>query len=173
MSENVQFYPLEQLGTAAHDLWEVQRARLEQLLPYADVLHVGSTAVPGSLTKGDLDIQVRVPPSRFEEASALLARHYPRNTKSTSTEAFTAFEDPSGAVPLGIQLTAIDSEYDVFWRFRDLFLRQRDLVESYNALKRAHEGGDMTAYRADKDKFFDALRETPEFRALTFSSEKR
>lgn len=136
---------------------------LKTLLPQADVQHVGSTAVPGSLTKGDLDIQIRVLASGFKTAESVLARHYPRNTKSTSTDEFTAFEDPAGAVPLGIQLTTIGGELDIFWRFREVFLRRSDLVETYNELKRAHEGGDMAEYRAAKDRFFDAMKQTPEY----------
>jgi GrpB-like predicted nucleotidyltransferase (UPF0157 family) len=42
-------------------------------LPGARVEHVGSTAVPGSLTKGDLDICVIVEGGQFERASRVPA----------------------------------------------------------------------------------------------------
>ena len=35
-------------------------ASLRPLLPTAEIEHIGATAIPGALTKGDLDVMVRV-----------------------------------------------------------------------------------------------------------------
>jgi GrpB-like predicted nucleotidyltransferase (UPF0157 family) len=43
----------------------VSKSLIEVLPPAADVRHFGATAVPGCLTKGDLDIVVRVPIDQF------------------------------------------------------------------------------------------------------------
>ncbi|WP_053583309.1 GrpB family protein [Lysinibacillus contaminans] len=59
--------------------------------PGADVQHVGSTAVPHSLTKGDLDIQVRVTPELFLKAVQTLSRFYELNDGSVKTDCFRAF----------------------------------------------------------------------------------
>ncbi|MBO1910605.1 GrpB family protein, partial [Microvirga sp. 3-52] len=56
-----------------------QRNLIQELIPNADVQHVGSTAVPNSLTKGDLDIQVRVSETQFNEAVKALSTVYELN----------------------------------------------------------------------------------------------
>jgi GrpB-like predicted nucleotidyltransferase (UPF0157 family) len=53
-----------------------RQAELEGMLPGARIEHVGSTAVPGSLTKGDLDICVIVDGEEFERASQVLAERF-------------------------------------------------------------------------------------------------
>ena len=119
--------------------------------------HIGSTAVPGSLTKGDLDIQVRVEADVFASADEILSAHYGRNVGSLHTTEYSPFKDDSTDPPLGIQLTAIGSRYDFFWRIRDLLLARADLREAYDALKRTHHGRPMTEYRAAKERFFAAV----------------
>jgi GrpB-like predicted nucleotidyltransferase (UPF0157 family) len=166
MSERVHFSSEERFRAAVERLWTEQHARLRELLPHADVQHVGSTAVPGSLTKGDLDIQVRVPASRFAESEATLALHYPRNLKSTHTTEFAAFEDPSKDPPLGVQLTAIGGTLDIFWALREILLRRSDLRTEYDELKRVYEGRDMKAYRAAKQKFFSRVRRLRDYREI-------
>ncbi len=50
-------------------------AGLRVLLPEAELDHIGATAVPGALTKGDLDILVRVSPPAFPAAVEVLKQH--------------------------------------------------------------------------------------------------
>ncbi|HJZ37763.1 MAG TPA: GrpB family protein [Solirubrobacterales bacterium] len=57
-----------------------RRAELDGMLPGARIEHVGSTAVPGSLTKGDLDICVIVAGEEFERRAA----SSPSASRSTS-----------------------------------------------------------------------------------------
>jgi len=54
----------ERVATA----FQGKRARLQALIPGARIEHVGSTAVAGSLTKGDLDICVIVDAEHFDAA---------------------------------------------------------------------------------------------------------
>ncbi|OIK09842.1 GrpB family protein [Bacillus sp. MUM 13] len=83
-------------------------------MPDSDVQHVGSTAVPNSHTKGDIDIQVRVSPEQFLKAVPTLSAVYELNEDSVKTGSFRAFKDDSTVSPLGVQLIVIDSEYDFF-----------------------------------------------------------
>jgi GrpB-like predicted nucleotidyltransferase (UPF0157 family) len=53
--EKVHFHSDDEMFRKADRLFRETRAKLLKLLPGADVEHVGSTAVPGVLTKGDLD----------------------------------------------------------------------------------------------------------------------
>ena len=98
----------ESARVAAERLFASVRETLAELLPpTADIRHVGATAVPGCLTKGDLDIVVRVPANDFAAADAVLASRFARNGGSIRTDTFSAFEDGSSQPHLGVQLAVI------------------------------------------------------------------
>lgn len=123
-------------------------------LPKSAVIeHVGATAVPGCLTKGDLDICIRTDPQDFDEAERQLARSFERNRGSVRSDAFAAFMDDERIPPLGVQLVAKGSELDFFVRFRDRLREDANLLSSYNDLKRRYEGRDMEEYRSAKADF--------------------
>lgn len=151
--EIVQFDNDPEIFERASVLFEKTVRGLRERMPWAEFHHVGSTAVPGSLTKGDLDVAVRVPADRFDEAEALLASAFARNTGSDQTNDFAAFEDRDVQPHLGIQLVAKGSEADNFHTWVER-LRADDLLRSqYDELKREHHGGEMTRYRAAKAAF--------------------
>jgi GrpB-like predicted nucleotidyltransferase (UPF0157 family) len=148
----------EPARVAAQQLFEaVSRSLAGILPPTADIRHVGATAVPGCLTKGDLDIVVRVTAEDFKAADTALALRYARNDGSVRSTDFSALEDASDHPHLGIQLTAIDSPFDSFHLFAEALRQSPQLVDKYNALKRAHDGGDMSVYRAAKDAFVEKV----------------
>ena len=135
---------------AAEKLFSEQKALLESVLPGADIQHVGSTAVPDSLTKGDLDIQVRVTPEAFESAVLALSKLYESNEGSVKTATFRAFKNDRTAPPLGVQLTVAGSEFDIFWKLREVLLGNDKYRLEYDELKRSYEWQDMEAYREAK-----------------------
>jgi len=145
---------------AADQLFAVVRSALMPILPpAAEILHVGATAIPGCLTKGDLDIVVRVEGADFAAAERCLAARFTRNEGSVRTDSFAAFEDAGRTPHLGIQLTVKDGPIDVFHRFAANLRADPELVDRYNTLKRAHHDHPMTLYRAAKDVFIsDVLR---------------
>jgi GrpB-like predicted nucleotidyltransferase (UPF0157 family) len=144
----------EAARAAADTLFNRMAASLRPLLPAsAEITHVGSTAVPGCLTKGDLDIVVRIPPVDFVAADAVLASRLDRNAGSVRTDTFAAFEDATTAPHLGIQLTAIGGPFDHFHLFTAALLRDATIVERYNMLKIQYHGRPMNEYRAAKDAF--------------------
>ena len=160
----VHFLPEEAFRAEVDATWAREAACLRVLVPGADVQHVGSTAVPGTLTKGDLDLQVRVEPGSFAAAERALGGAYAWNTGSSHLPGiFAAFCAPVGSMDVGVQLTAIGSEVDTFWRFREVLRARPDLRHAYDNLKRGHQGGSMAVYRAAKGAFFERLRAEPEF----------
>jgi GrpB-like predicted nucleotidyltransferase (UPF0157 family) len=163
--DRVHFEREERFRERVDAAWRREAGHLHVLLPGADLQHVGSSAIPGSLTKGDLDIQVRVPTAAFPAAEAALAAYYPRNTGSSVVPGFAAFELRGPPVDVGIQLTIIDGPCDFFWRFREVLLAREQQRVAYDELKRAHEGGLMDAYRRAKERFFEDLRQTAEYAA--------
>lgn len=154
--EHVHFVPEAALRTQIAAAFETHRQRLSVLLPSAEIHHIDSTAVPGSLTKGDLDVQVRVRADAFARADAVLAGHYARNEASDRTGTFSSFKEDGGDPALGIQLTAIDGPEDFFRRLRDYLRAHPEANERYNALKRRFEGARMDEYRAAKAAFLAA-----------------
>src|SRR5687767_5045238 len=104
MEERVSFGREEDVRKAAARAFSEHGRVIRTLLPRARVEHVGSTAVPGSVTKGDLDICVIVEPADLPEADALLGGRYRRNLGSIHTAEFAAFTADGGAIDVGIQL---------------------------------------------------------------------
>ena len=143
-----------QAQAAAVHLFGRVKEELQTVLPAtAEVLHVGATAVPGCLTKGDLDIAVRVEHRDFEAVEDMLATRFRRNPGSTRTDEFAAFEDEGCTPHLGIQLTIKGGEFDIFHLFAAALCANPALVNRYNALKLAHDGQSMASYRLAKDAF--------------------
>ncbi|MGH7780977.1 MAG: GrpB family protein [Candidatus Binataceae bacterium] len=126
--------------------------RVQTILPVsADIEHVGATAIPGCLSKGDVDLCVRVTQVAFTACDTALERHFQRNTVSERNESFSAFQDQ--AANTGIQLVVIGSSLDVFTTFRDLLLKNPNLLAEYNQLKKQYHGKSMTEYRQAKGDF--------------------
>ncbi len=143
---------------AAETLFRRVASELAAVLPMsAEVLHIGATAVPGCLTKGDLDILVRVDRPDFPAAQALLNERLNRNTGSIRTDDFAAFEDDHSSPHLGVQLTVKGGTLDVFHHFVDALRADPVLVHRYNDLKQRFRDGPMADYRAAKDAFIGGV----------------
>jgi GrpB-like predicted nucleotidyltransferase (UPF0157 family) len=139
---------------AASRLFVAMSQRLRSKLPVAaDIRHIGATAVPGCLTKGDLDIVVRVAPEDFQQADACLADMLDRNEGSLRSATFAAFEDQSAVPHLGVQLVASGGPQDFFHLFVAALIASPALVQDYNALKARFDGRPMAEYRRAKDAF--------------------
>ena len=131
---------------------------LRPLLPEgAAIEHVGSTAIPGALTKGDLDVQVRTAAADYEAAKARLLERYAVNTGGFVAADGVSFEDNTADPPLGLHLTVIGGSCDLQSRFRDRLLASPELQREYDALKRRFEGGSMALYRDAKMGFVEKV----------------
>ena len=91
--ESVNFYNHSMVYEQAHDLFLEHRKKIKQIVPQADIQHVGSTAIPDTLTKGDLDIQVRVTQELFETTHEALSNLYQKNVGSVETDYYQSFKD--------------------------------------------------------------------------------
>jgi GrpB-like predicted nucleotidyltransferase (UPF0157 family) len=160
---SVTFVPEAIIRSPVDVAFALHHDELSGRLPSAEIHHVGSTAVPGSLTKGDLDIQVCVSSAQFGHADCILSAHYRRNVASTHTETFSSFKDDNADPPLGIQLTVTGSPDDIFCTLRDYLIQHADVNEQYNELKRQFEGAAMDDYRAAKSTFLESLLEQIHF----------
>lgn len=134
-------------------------AWLAPLLPGAEIREVGSTAVPGAIGKGDIDLLVRTPPERFEATRTLLDGLVPRNPNQLSNAIYQGYTVPS-PLDIAIQLTVAGGPYDDFVAFLDDLIADPALLAAYNQLKREWHGHSMDEYREAKAAFIEGRRTT-------------
>jgi GrpB-like predicted nucleotidyltransferase (UPF0157 family) len=155
--KSVDFAPEQSFRESIGPLFARVEAQLSALLPGSDIQHVGGTAIPGSLTKGDLDVQVRVTSDKYDAAKDVLSKLYRVNLGGFASEDAISFEDYSRQPSLGVHLTVIDGSADIQWRFRDLLVASDALREEYDQLKRRFDGGSMAKYRDAKAMFVERV----------------
>jgi len=135
-----------------------ERARvlrlIEEIVPFASVMEVGSTAIEGVIGKQDIDFAVRTPLERFEEARSILDRHFQRNANQLSNAEYQGYLVPS-PLDVAIQLLVAGGKYDHFERFLKLLSADETLRNAYNALKISWNGRSMNGYRRAKQTFID------------------
>jgi GrpB-like predicted nucleotidyltransferase (UPF0157 family) len=133
------------------------RGEIRRLLPYAQVEHVGSTSVPGALTKGDVDLLVRVDPERFGDTVERLRERYAVHQPENWTATYASFVHPSERrPPVGVQLVVAGSpEESLFIPFREALIADRELLSRYNELKARHDGESYERYTSLKGRFVE------------------
>jgi GrpB-like predicted nucleotidyltransferase (UPF0157 family) len=144
----------EEIRERVAGVFERRRAELLALLPEARVEHVGSTAVPGSLTKGDLDLCVLVGPGDFEPASRALGAAYAIHQPENWTATFASFTaPPEDSIDTGVQLVvAGGAEERWFIGWRDRLRADSSLRAHYDELKLRHQNDPVEGYRAAKER---------------------
>lgn len=161
--ETVRIRPEAEIRRAAASAFEEHRRRVLAALPWAQVEHVGATSVPGALTKGDLDLLVRVEAARFDAASANLLGLYAVHQKENWTPTYASFADPEARDPLvGVQLAVAGSAEDlIFLPFRAALIDDPALLEEYNALKARLDGEEYERYTEVKGAFIERVLSPP------------
>jgi GrpB-like predicted nucleotidyltransferase (UPF0157 family) len=152
--EIVTFKKAQDFQPSADAVFTAERFKILRKLPNAEVHHVGSTSVSGLLTKGDLDINIRVLRGDFAAAVDILKKMYNINQPENWAEGdYASFKSDRLKIDFGAQLTVKGSPHDFFLKFRELLRNNPKFVEQYNQLKVMHEGKSMTKYRNKKEKF--------------------
>lgn len=132
--------------------------KIESLLPFAEVEHIGSTAIPGALTKGDIDLLIRVPKGTLEDVVKKLIAAFQwvekaENHRDSELCMLTSQTD----VDLAFQVIEKGSKYEFFLRFRDLMRRDGALLARYNQLKRDCADLSEDEYRCIKSQFIEMV----------------
>jgi D-amino-acid oxidase len=129
------------------------RDRLGPLLPPFDLVLTGGSSVPGALTKGDVDLHLRVAPEDFDTTVAVLRGLYPVVHPEIWQGSLATF-DVEAEVPAGLAVTPTGSEHD--HRFRrgwEVLAADPRRVAAYNVMKLSGRGD----YESRKSAFFDHL----------------
>jgi len=149
----------EEIRAAVTAALAAHSARIAAALPSVEIEHVGSTAIPGALTKGDLDLLVRVPAERFGAAVATVRDLYAVHQPENWTRTYTSFVDAGARdPPVGVQLVVAGSADDaLFAPFRDALIADPALLAQYNALKLGLDGAEYERYTAAKHAFIQRV----------------
>jgi uncharacterized protein len=115
----------------------------------------GGTSVPGALTKGDIDLHLRVEPDAFSAIVVRLTGTYPVASAHSWAPTLAVFDIPARR-PTGLAVTPIGSEHDQRFRLTWQALRHDPaLLAQYNALKT--ETVDTDDYEHRKSAFFTTV----------------
>jgi GrpB-like predicted nucleotidyltransferase (UPF0157 family) len=155
--ESVRIRPGADLAEAVRAPFEHHRGQVLRLVPDGEVEHVGATSVPGALTKGDLDVLVRVHSSEFSRAVAALRNVYAIHQPDNWTATLASFTDPASSAPaVGVQLVVAGSASDaLFGPFREALIADPALLAEYNALKLRLDGESYEHYTTAKGAFVE------------------
>lgn len=138
--------------------YQLVQARVCQAVPFAEVEHIGSSAIHGAISKGDLDILVRVPAAKFNEAlTTIQTLDFSIKEGTLRTASLCMLETSRYGIDVAIQLIEQGSEFEDFVVFRDRLNANPDLVEEYNELKRRATGLSPNDYREIKSKFIEKV----------------
>ena len=152
--EGMRFFLSDLIADKAKAAYDEHARRISERLPSVEVRHVGGSSVPGLLTTGDIDLQVRVSEDDYESARDALCEMYEPMYRERWRES-AYFYAPSSDPRVEIALTAIgnidDLHHGESWR---RIAADPALIERYNALKRSQEGRSLEEYQAAKREFF-------------------
>jgi GrpB-like predicted nucleotidyltransferase (UPF0157 family) len=139
----------------AHAARDDVAAALRHLGVPGDLVLTGATSVAGALTKGDVDLHLRVDPGHYTAAVALLGETYEAASLDAWEDTLAVFDVPRPR-PTGLAVTPVGSVHDRRFRATWRVLRRDRLrLAEYNALKRTAYGTDD--YERRKSAFFTAI----------------
>jgi GrpB-like predicted nucleotidyltransferase (UPF0157 family)/predicted kinase len=153
-TDPVMLRPTAELVAIADEIVAELEVMLRELLPASHIEHIGATSMPNGVTKGDVDINIRVSSDDFPHAVEALREILPIAQPDNWTETFASFSDASRSLPVGLQVTVIGSSDDFLVPLRDLMRRYADLRHEYERLKRDTAGLGPDAYWRAKNAFF-------------------
>lgn len=159
--KRMQFFESDEYQPVAQQIYHQLSAKIKQAVPGAVVEHIGSSAIPGVISKGDLDIFVGVVPTDFNASVRILEdMGFIIKHGSLRTESLCPFEVHGYPLEVGVQLVALKSKFEFFRTFRDSLRREPALRQRYNELKLSCAGLDPQEYRHVKSAFIEAFLET-------------
>jgi hypothetical protein len=134
------------------EIRDVESARLGPLLGPHDLILVGGRSVVGALSRGDVDLHLRVAPGDFDAAVEVLDATYRVVHREIWQPTLATFE-VGGEVDIGVAVTPTGSSHDLrFARAWARLAREPELLERYNAIKLGSRSDD---YEDRKARFFD------------------
>ena len=154
------FVPVSEVWDEANRHFNKIKKEILRFTPNVDIQHVGGSIIPGSITKKDLDIQIRVEKKDFEKTENKLKDIFESKHVSIWRKGkFSIFKkdlknESNQLLWVDVVLTLKNSKYDEFYKTRDFLLENPNIVEKYNNLKKSFEGKSYSEYSLAKIKFW-------------------
>ncbi|USP38963.1 GrpB family protein [Acinetobacter sp. XS-4] len=155
------FLEPEQYQQRCAQLFNSYHKDISTLLPFAQIEHIGSSAIPNAISKGDLDIYVEVMPDQFEFAIAQLKTlNFVEKQNTLRTDELCMLESLNND-NVAFQIVVTDSVFTFFLTFRNKLMASPTLVNEYNQLKSKCSHLDHDQYRAVKSDFINRVLKHP------------
>lgn len=151
------FLESEQYQQKCIQLFNSYKKDISTLLPFAKVEHIGSSAIPHAISKGDLDIYIEVMPEQFEFAiNQLKTLNFIEKQNTLRTHELCMLESLNND-DVAFQVVVADSVFTFFLIFRNKLIDSPRLVHEYNQLKLQCSHLDPDQYRAIKSDFINRI----------------
>lgn len=151
----MQFFSQSEYQERVESAFSVLKKKLSEALPWAEIEHIGSSAIKGAVSKGDLDVLVRINRDEFPAAIQIIeSLGFSIKQDTLRTESLCMLQ---GSGDTAIQLIERGSKFEMFIKFRDLMNASPELVKQYNQLKMSCAGLSEDEYRKRKSEFIQTL----------------
>ncbi|CAI3104803.1 hypothetical protein MWMV2_MWMV2_00311 [Acinetobacter oleivorans] len=155
------FLEPEQYQQRCAQLFNSYKKDIAILLPSAKVEHIGSSAIPNAISKGDLDIYIEVEPDQFEFAiEQLKTLNFIEKQNTLRTDELCMLESLNSD-DVAFQIVVTDSVFTFFLTFRNKLIDSPLLVNEYNQLKLECNHLDHDQYRTIKAGFINRVLKHP------------
>ncbi len=154
----MKFYKSEIYRPRLQEIFEELEERVHGILPHVVIEHIGSSAIKGAVSKGDLDVFVGVPKEEFRESIEKIKNlgfFEKDNTLCNDDIHMLVTGQYEGDV--AIQVVVRGSEFEDFIEFRDLLIAKPKLLHEYNELKLSSEGFSEDQYREKKSSWIERI----------------
>ena len=154
----MKFLAPDQFIDTLNRIYATLKERINNALPRAEVDHIGSSAIVGAISKGDLDILVRVDKTQLEDGIKIIqGLGFEIKERTLRTESLCMLYTTEFNEDVAIQLIARGSEFEDFLRFRDRLNSNPELVAQYNQMKLSASGYSPNEYRKIKSAFIEKV----------------
>lgn len=151
------FLEPEQYQQRCVQLFNSYQKDISTLLPFAQIEHIGSSAIPNTISKGDLDIYIEVIPEQFEFAiEQLKTLNFIEKQNTLRTHELCMLESLNND-DVAFQIVVTDSVFTFFLAFKNKLISSPTLVNEYNQLKLQCSHLDPDQYRTIKSDFINRV----------------
>ncbi|MDX8162399.1 GrpB family protein [Acinetobacter sp. 22301] len=151
------FLEPEQYQQRCTQLFNSYQKEISTLLPFAKIEHIGSSAIPNAISKGDLDIYIEVIPEQFEFAiEQLKTLNFIEKQNTLRTHELCMLESLNND-DVAFQIVVTDSVFTFFLAFKNKLINSPTLVNEYNQLKLQCSHLDPDQYRTIKSDFINRV----------------
>lgn len=150
--------PPEQYQPEAHHLFETLRQELEPLLPEHGIEHIGASAIPGAISKGDLDVCIITPQGHISATiKTIKALGYREKEETLRTDQLCMLIPMRRGRDVALQVIEAGSQFEFFLTFRDALRANPGWVKEYNQIKQDASFLTDERYRLRKADFIESI----------------